>query len=539
MIALLRKHWPLFCALIVYWLTLTVLVILSTNLNQGHLIYPLDDTYIHMSIAKNLVLHHVWGVTRYEFTSSTSSPLWTLLVALTYLIFGVNEISPLILNVIFGSLVILFSYLFLTKYIKNRLGTMIILLVAIFVTPLPSLTLVGMEHVLHALLTLCFVYFSIMTLSAKVKPIQKYDVQLLVIAPFVTTIRYEGIFLVFVVCVLLLLQRRVFSAIILGITALLPVIVYGVWSMAHGWYFLPNSVILKGHIPVYDLIDMPKLLGFRALTSILANKHILILACASLLLLVIQYWKGVKSNAEIKYALMIFIGSLLLHMQFASTAWFYRYEAYLVLLGAIVISIAVNDLLPEKRALEINKKSLPYFVGAILLLIFVTNPFLDRATNSLMITPQATNNIYEQQYQMGTFFKRFYQGKTIAANDIGAVTYLADIQIVDLWGLGSLEPARLKLQEQYTTQKIYYLTRQRGVTIAIVYDLWFKRFGGLPGTWINVGQWGISNNVIAASDIVSLYAVNPSASDDLMQNLKHFAKELPIDVQQYGKYIEK
>jgi len=95
----------------VYWVTVIVLVILSTNLNEGHLIYPLDDTYIHMSIAKNVVLHHVFGVTRYEFTSSTSSPLWTFLLAITYLAFGVNERSPLILNLLFGTLAILIMWL--------------------------------------------------------------------------------------------------------------------------------------------------------------------------------------------------------------------------------------------------------------------------------------------------------------------------------------------------------------------------------------------------------------------------------------------
>jgi hypothetical protein len=281
------------------------------------------------------------------------------------------------------------------------------------------------------------------------------------------------------------------------------------------------------------------LLGFRALILIIVNSHILILLIASLFLLRIYYLKREKTCDDIKYANVIFVGVLFLHMQFASTGWFYRYEAYLVLLGIVVISIAINSLSPKQFVLEIKKEALPYYAVAMLLILVIAIPFGSRTLGSLIKTPQATKNIYEQQYQMGTFLKQFYQGKIIAANDIGAITYLADIQLVDLWGLGSIELARLKLQKQFTTRQIYDLTHQRDVKIAIVYDHWYEGVGGLPKQWVRVGQWSISNNVICGGDTVSLYAVDPSASHELMQNLRKFAIELPVDVKQYGKYTGK
>lgn len=36
-------------------------VLLKTD---NHYIYPLDDTFIHLAMAKNFALHDVWGVTR-------------------------------------------------------------------------------------------------------------------------------------------------------------------------------------------------------------------------------------------------------------------------------------------------------------------------------------------------------------------------------------------------------------------------------------------------------------------------------------------
>lgn len=71
---------------------------------EDRFVYPLDDTYIHMGMAKNLATHGVWGVNRYHFSSSSSSPLWTLTLAGAYLVTGVREATPLILNLIFAGL---------------------------------------------------------------------------------------------------------------------------------------------------------------------------------------------------------------------------------------------------------------------------------------------------------------------------------------------------------------------------------------------------------------------------------------------------
>ena len=38
----------------IYWITMLVLVAISTHRTDGHLVYPLDDAYVHMAIAKNV-----------------------------------------------------------------------------------------------------------------------------------------------------------------------------------------------------------------------------------------------------------------------------------------------------------------------------------------------------------------------------------------------------------------------------------------------------------------------------------------------------
>jgi len=208
-------------------------------------------------------------------------------------------------------------------------------------------------------------------------------------------------------------------------------------------------------------------------------------------------------------------------------------------LGVVVIGIAANGILPVRIEWRAKRDALAAYGAAIVLFLVGGASFAQRAFGSLVITPQATRNIYEQQYQMGAFLRQYYPGRTVALNDIGTVGYLADVRIVDLWGLGSLEPARLKLRKEYGTRAIYDLTREQDVTIAIVYDDWFRINGinGLPGEWIKTGQWSIPNNVACGSDTVSLYGVASRAGDELALNLRRFGGELPVDVAQDGEYV--
>jgi len=227
--------------------------------------------------------------------------------------------------------------------------------------------------------------------------------------------------------------------------------------------------------------------------------------------------------------LVIFISTALFHILFAGLGWFYRYEAYLMALGIFVIALGICEYLPEKASINFNKALLPKYIATGLLIFIIILPFGMRGFRGLLYTPLATKNIFEQQYQMGLFLKKFYQGKAVAANDIGAISYLADIDCLDLWGLGNLEVAKLKMKGNYKTQQIYNLTKKKKVKIAIVYDDWFEsnEIGGIPPQWVKVGQLKISRNVVCASSTVSFYAVDPAEKDNLIENLKIFSYRLP------------
>jgi len=227
-----------------------------------------------------------------------------------------------------------------------------------------------------------------------------------------------------------------------------------------------------------------------------------------------------------------------LHMLFAQTGWFYRYEAYLVALGIFVIAVGMCKLLPQKLLILFDARLILIYVGMALLISILILPYARRGAESLLTTTRATTNIYEQQYQMGLFLLKFYQGESVAANDIGAISYLADIKILDLWGICSSEVTNSKMNGRYTTREIYDITKQKEIKIAIVYDHWFEKYGGMPSEWIKIGKWRILNNVVCGEDNVSFYALDPLQKDNLIQNLRAFSSHLLKDIVQSGDYTK-
>src|SRR5579872_596074 len=70
-------------------------VLLHTD---GNFSYPLDDSFIHLAVAKTLAFKGVWGISKYEFASASSSILYPMLVAMVFFIFGAHTIVGFIIN---------------------------------------------------------------------------------------------------------------------------------------------------------------------------------------------------------------------------------------------------------------------------------------------------------------------------------------------------------------------------------------------------------------------------------------------------------
>ncbi|MEP6467730.1 MAG: hypothetical protein ABJB05_15575, partial [Parafilimonas sp.] len=392
------------CALVIPVVLIELNVLHVTN---GILIYPLDDTYIHMAIAKNLALHNNWGISSNEFQSASSSILYTLLLSALFKIFSVNTLIPFIINLIAAIILLFVIQHKLQKENISFFFQFIILLLVIFFTPLPIIIISGMEHTLQCLFSFLFLFnFCDWIEKAEKIPAKKVKLptSLFFYGIAICALRYEGLFIIAVACCTLLYYRKIIPAFTLGFISVMPLIIFGIFSVLKGSYFLPNSVLLKsspvevtgnGFINYISTILIDKLTLAKAGITALATQRLLLI----LPLIYLMFRQQIKNIISFKLITIFLVVCTLLQLSFAATGWFYRYEAYLILCSTVFISILIAKYFKEWRLRE-NKMLLPIMLFVAIILAF---PLILRSTAAYSKASQACINIYEQQYQMANF----------------------------------------------------------------------------------------------------------------------------------------
>jgi len=534
----IRGYWPLLAAVLIFWVVLVAVLVVSLGANEGRLVYALDDTYIHMAIAKNFALHGVWGVTRHAFSSSSSSLLWTLLLSAAFGAAGIVEAVPLILNVVFATAVLVSVYVICRSNQLNASWCFTVLLAVIFFGSLPTVVFCGQEHALQILLSLVFAYVAAGELAGRVGGTRAYAI-LLVLAPLVTGIRYEGAFLIGVVAFLFAARGRMRRGLLLLGAGAFPLVVYGLVSVAKGWYFLPNSILLKGNVPHFDSQGgVTAFLRHGYETLLLKNPHMLMLVVGSLFLFLKDYdrERGLWVRSQLLLAIMV--GTSLLHIQFARCGWFFRYEAYLVCLGIVAISISGFRRWRECRCRAWAELISFRGLAALILFFVVMSPFVVRAVVSLTKTPKAMHDRYLEHVLPALFFKEYYGDRVVVVNDIGAIGFYSDVRILDLFGLADCK--RLRSPGGVLTADIVRdWAREEGAQIAYLQIQCSLIYPLVPAEWTKVGQWSIPRNVVFGDTRFGWYCVSPDHLPALTANLREYSKDLPKDITQSGIYLQR
>ena len=520
------------------WVFLIELFVLKRT--GGVISYPLDDAFIHMALAKNLAFHGNWGINPYEFGSASSSIFYTLLLTVLFLIFRGGIIIPLLINVVAGVLLLITVNRWLRRQEISERARLIILLLLIVITPLPILAMTGMEHTLQCLFDFLFIFgfagwWEETRRSGSSTP---FPTRLFVYSVLVTSIRFEGMFLVGFVCLILLYHKKIRLSVLLGIVALSPVILFGIFSVMKGSYFLPNSVLLKSEslqFTVRGIIDylsngigqkltvINHLRGkatFKPEIDLLATQQLLIILPVGFLL----FRKYIGERISYVTILIILAATTVLHLWFASTGWFYRYEAYLIFCSVVILGVLFakyGKLLWQERGKETG-----LLAGLLAFALFF--PYVFRSAAAFDHAVTACVNINQQQYRMGQFLKKYYPDTKVGFNDAGAISYYTGGDNLDLWGLGNIDVARSKKSGKCSPEFLYELSRKRDIKFAIVYDIWFS--DSLLRHWDKVATWSIKNNVICGDSIVTFYAVDPALKGDLKEKLKDFGPQLPESV---------
>jgi hypothetical protein len=129
-----------------------VLYALRARHAAGEIGFPLDDSWIHVRFAQNLVAGHGFSFNPGVPTSTTTSVLWTLLFAAAYRVTHEYLFTPFVLNWALCILLCATVYQLALSFTPSRWVALVAAAAVAVTAPLPWWALSGMEPPLYALL---------------------------------------------------------------------------------------------------------------------------------------------------------------------------------------------------------------------------------------------------------------------------------------------------------------------------------------------------------------------------------------------------
>lgn len=452
------------------YFSLTITILFPIFSFSKGIVYPLDDVYIHLTMAKNLLQYASWGLFPNQNIAASSSPLYTILLAPFTFSSVLAIYAPLLLNV-FVSIVLLFLLkstmlrLQLSTLIRTILGILFILII-----PLPSLTVMGMEHLLHSLFVVAIVF---VITNGKNKQW---------ILPIFTALslflRLETSFVLLGISIWCLFEKKWDILLQISIGFVFGIGLYFLLSIIFSISIIPNTILLKTILNEQTFLS-------STFQKVWNSKLLLFLSILSVIILGVQLKKS-------KLFLIVSITSIS-HLVFARQGWFFRYETYIIVLFFVMF------ILEFFKDYTQRKKLITLFFGLTFLLICTKRAFLSMSTTHL-----ASKNIYDQQFQTAMIVKLLPAETKIAVNDIGVVAYYNnDMRIIDLYGIATNEIFSMKQSSTFSSEQIrQYLTSQN-VEFLALYTSWFESEMLLD--FRKLGTISLQNNVVCGDTVVSFF----------------------------------
>jgi hypothetical protein len=416
-------------ALAVTAIGLAGLIVATRAAVGGSFVYPLDDAYIHMGVARNLAEHGTWGVNPDEFVSASSSPLWTTLLAALYALIGPSHVAPLVLNGIAALSCLDQAARWLRDEGREDPVALVVMAVAM---PLPFVAALGMEHALQLATVLWLVRCS-----------ERAGWGWIAAASAIATLtRYESAFVALWLSALLLSDRRVVEAVAAAGGAALAVVGFGLFSVAQGGLFLPNSVLKKAPLSFESVVQ-----------SFQEGGVVLVLVAGAAL------WAGTEAPLVGRASLparraTVFVLVALTHLCLARVGWLYRYEAWLVGWGALILAPALRERPLAALA-----------VGA---------PVALRAAHAALLFPQGARFQADVDDALARWIAADWPEVTVAVHDLGAAAYRTDATLVDVGGIGTDEITRPFLDGTLTPEHVGRILEDRGAVLAITGPVWLQ-----------------------------------------------------------------
>lgn len=496
----------------------TVALIVMTLMKTGGVWeYALDDVYIHLAMSEQL-WNGGYGVNAGEYASASSSVLYPYLLA-PLSPFEFHAYWPLVI----GLVTLVASAVLWARVLKVAaegasvpMHWALLALAALGPAFLgwPAMTLIGMEHMLHVLVTL-MVLIGLLDFARD----GRISVLLLLGIALNPVVRFKGMALSLFACCVVFFGGRRWEAFALFAAAAAPLAAHFTHMENLGLDTLPNSVNAKAAITGGGE-------GLTEVSSWTKAKFALLITLGSpsgrmlLVTLIVAMFALVLARKHItgKYRLIgiALVLAVAAHAFLGQAIWFYRYEVYVW-----TFAVGAGAVL-ESKVVFANER-----LGKMIPALFVLAVLYGGAHYppvAFNYVPAGGAAIHAQQRQMSHFAEDFWKAP-IAVNDLGHVAYRNPNYVLDLWGLANADAlnARLRGSDPMWADK---LAKRYDVDVAMIYTRWLG--DNIPPNWVEVGQMQLTIPLATlGSDVVSFYATRPAAVGPLTQSLQAFEPTLP------------
>jgi hypothetical protein len=477
-------------------------------LDGGSFVYTLDDPYIHLALAAQL-RHGHYGINAGELAAPSSSLLWPLLLAP----FGDSaalELLPLALNAFLclatAGLFARIATRALGASDGAQLGAVACALGLVAVSNCIGLAYTGMEHSLQLWLAVASLWGTWRALEEGRAPAWLWAA--LGAAPWV---RYESLGLCVPLWIVLARAGQLRSVLLCAAAALLPLVAFSAFLYASDLTPLPTSLLVKAS-PSGTGQDLGLLAN---LARNLGQIHAWILLGWALLLCgALAPRARIASSARALCAAAL--AALALQLCAGRLGWFSRYEMYVLAAAACAVLLARGS-----AVVWLGRH--PIAIAPALLLLGAWHAPHVAAT---LLTPLASNNIFEQQYQMRRFAREVLPSARVAVRDLGWVAFRNPTYTLDLNGLASPAVLRLLWTEPKAPDWVDDLLRQHDIALAMVPEGYGARHA--RERWVLLGTLRLSRpRVTPAADAVSFYALDPASAALARDRLPAFESGLP------------
>jgi len=516
-----KQQVPLFKYLLFLPLIITLIAgiyfVYSSYISNGYFGFPLDDPWIHLTFAKNLVDYGSFSYFRNEIvTSGSTSPIYTLVLSLFYIIIKNEFIISYLIGIIFG--VFLIYMIIKISGIHFKDTGLLAIITALLVALQPKLNLInvsGME-------TSMFIFF----VAGSFYAYQSKKMSLLGIFLGLTIwCRPDGFILWIAIALDYLLQKYYFKKNVLSpsekniqdkeiITAFSIALIFA------GAYFLFNYLLSESILPntykakleYYQNNDRAQFLENEVLKYFSQDEFILIWIpfLIGIFGIVKSLFKKQK-NTLLVYLLFI-VG--LIAIYYIKLPFAHRFGRYLMpvipfyILTAVLGIKIIFDFISKRFVRRSNL--LPNMIF-IIYFIILAGMFINQNLKSLEEFTFFCKYHNDRHVAAGKWLgKNTNQSDVVATHDVGAIAFYSERKIIDIAGLITPELIEQVNQRSYSEYLNSYLANNKTDYIVTLKN-WFEVVNDKP-VFVLVNEF----------EFMEIYKYNPSRTHIQPKEVSHF-----------------